>query len=63
MLGSENTRAWSILARHKNKAVLKKKTKKKTKIGLMPKGHRIHPERVAKTGIIISPNKQCGIGL
>lgn len=36
---------------------------KKQKVGLMPKGRRIQPEQVAKTGVIAGKNKQNSIGL
>lgn len=42
---------------------MRKNVLKKQKAGLMPKGRRIQPEWVAKTGVIAGKNKQNSIGL
>ena len=42
---------------------MRKNVLKKQKAGLMPKGRRIQPEWVAKTGVIAGKNEQNSIGL
>ena len=54
--GQLNKKSLDHLTMHKD--VLKKQ-----KVGLMPKGSRIQPEWVAKTGVIAGKNKQNSIGL